>query len=102
MVSKHSWQNATNSLALDAAHRVESGMTTVDGVSTVDAQTLVDFTKSRASEELLIAAGIEKLIDELDEGRADGTIFTYGQLQERLAGLLADPRRCRQSSAVAA
>lgn len=35
-----------------------------------------------------MTAAIQQLIDDLDAARADGTIYTYGQIQERLRGLI--------------
>lgn len=32
--------------------------------------------------------GIQRLIDDLDRARADGSIYTYGQVQQRLQDLL--------------
>jgi hypothetical protein len=31
-----------------------------------------------------VQAKLDQLISDLDKGRADGTIYTYGQVQERL------------------
>ena len=35
-----------------------------------------------------IREGIQRLIDDLDRALADGTIYTYGQVQQRLRDLL--------------
>src|SRR5690606_2734385 len=36
--------------------------------------------------------GIQRLIDDLDRALADGTIYTYGQVQQRLGDLLEGER----------
>lgn len=37
----------------------------------------------------MIEQALRQLIEDLDKGRADGTIYTYGQVQERLRQILA-------------
>lgn len=37
--------------------------------------------------------GIQRLIDDLDRARADGSIYTYGEVQRRLRDLLEGERR---------
>lgn len=91
MASQLTWQNATDYAALAAAHRVEGDLASAGGPALVDVEILVGFTKARAEADLRTTAVIQAIIADLDQARAEGTLYTYGMIQDRLRALLDGP-----------